>query len=426
MSGVRTSRSSGARPSFRSSRGRAAIRRVVRDGGGHDDDVAVGRMSLHRGLHLASAAHRHDFDARRWSQMRRSGDQRRRAPPVAPPPPQRRIPSCRSSGCRRSARVDVLVGRPGGHEHAAAEQRARAAAAPARPPRRSLPARPAGPCRSSRTPDSPRPARRSGRRAPPACPGCAARPRARTCWCSSPAPSAPARASRDTASVRKSSAMPLANLPMMFAVAGATSSRSMSVASAMCSMSAFAPRRELIGDDRPPRDRLERDLADELASPSASSSRRRRGRASAARARPRRPCRRRCRRSRRARSDAMRGNRSIGDSPIQQLTDRFVSIFAALAMTSFCASVVFLCSPSSAACEPASSCRARAPATTTNSNVFGNLLLIDHDDQSFRCIACSMNVSTMSSAMPRIEPEPRPLGEHDGCAADRRRPRARR
>ena len=35
--------------------------------------------------------------------------------------------------------------------------------------------------------------------------------------------------------------MPLANLPMMLAVAGATSSRSMSVASAMCSMSAFAP-----------------------------------------------------------------------------------------------------------------------------------------------------------------------------------------
>ena len=36
--------------------------------------------------------------------------------------------------------------------------------------------------------------------------------------------------------------MPLANLPMMFAVAGATSSSAMSEASEMCSMSAFAPR----------------------------------------------------------------------------------------------------------------------------------------------------------------------------------------
>ena len=59
--------------------------------------------------------------------------------------------------------------------------------------------------------------------------------------------------------------MPLANLPMMFAVAGATSSRAMSVASAMCSMSAFAPRRELVGDDAAPGDRLERHLADEAA-----------------------------------------------------------------------------------------------------------------------------------------------------------------
>ena len=57
--------------------------------------------------------------------------------------------------------------------------------------------------------------------------------------------------------------MPLASLPMMLAVAGATSSRSMSVASAMCSMSALAPRRELIGDHRPPRDRLERHRPDE-------------------------------------------------------------------------------------------------------------------------------------------------------------------
>ncbi len=42
--------------------------------------------------------------------------------------------------------------------------------------------------------------------------------------------------------LRKSSAMPAANLPMMFAVAGATSSSWIDEASAMCSMSAFAPR----------------------------------------------------------------------------------------------------------------------------------------------------------------------------------------
>ncbi len=40
---------------------------------------------------------------------------------------------------------------------------------------------------------------------------------------------------------RKSSAMPLANLPMTLAVAGATSSRSAVDASEMCSMSALAP-----------------------------------------------------------------------------------------------------------------------------------------------------------------------------------------
>ena len=40
---------------------------------------------------------------------------------------------------------------------------------------------------------------------------------------------------------RKSSARPLANLPMVLAVAGATSSRSMFDAMAMCSMSALAP-----------------------------------------------------------------------------------------------------------------------------------------------------------------------------------------
>ena len=57
--------------------------------------------------------------------------------------------------------------------------------------------------------------------------------------------------------------MPCANLPMTLAVAGATSSRPMSVASAMCSMSALAPGGELVGDHPPPRDRLEGDRPDE-------------------------------------------------------------------------------------------------------------------------------------------------------------------
>ncbi len=43
--------------------------------------------------------------------------------------------------------------------------------------------------------------------------------------------------------VRKSSAMPFANLPITLAVHGATSSRLMPSAIAMCSMSAFMPGR---------------------------------------------------------------------------------------------------------------------------------------------------------------------------------------
>ncbi len=65
--------------------------------------------------------------------------------------------------------------------------------------------------------------------------------------------------------VRKSSAMPLANLPMMLAVAGATMSRSMLDASEMCSISAFAPGLELARQHAMPRDRFEGELADELA-----------------------------------------------------------------------------------------------------------------------------------------------------------------
>src|SRR4051812_10973011 len=52
------------------------------------------------------------------------------------------------------------------------------------------------------------------------------------------------------------------------------------------------------------------------------------------------------------------------------------SIFStARVITSVCATVVFLCSPTATrGVEPASSWRARAPAVTTNSNEFGSLL----------------------------------------------------
>ena len=68
---------------------------------------------------------------------------------------------------------------------------------------------------------------------------------------------------------RKSSASPSANFPIMFAVAGATSSRSFSCATPICSMelesvaSGLAEREEA-GNDLSPRQRGESERADEL------------------------------------------------------------------------------------------------------------------------------------------------------------------
>ena len=70
--------------------------------------------------------------------------------------------------------------------------------------------------------------------------------------------------------VRKSSAMPLANLPMMFAVAGATSSRSIVGRERDVLDVGVRARLELVGDHPAARDRLERDRPDEAASPTAS------------------------------------------------------------------------------------------------------------------------------------------------------------
>ena len=140
---------------------------------------------------------------------------------------------------------------PGGHQHAAPRQRAlrRASArlargfdaTPARPPPPRPRVRPAGPCRSSRRPGSRSRDRRS------------ARPRAisvsrffATAGCSNMlvfiagASSTGALVAMNS-DERKSSARPLANLPTVLAVAGATSSRSMVDAIEMCSMSALAP-----------------------------------------------------------------------------------------------------------------------------------------------------------------------------------------
>ena len=59
--------------------------------------------------------------------------------------------------------------------------------------------------------------------------------------------------------------MPCANLPMTFAVAGATSSRAMSDAIEMCSMSALAPGAHCSGDHAAPGNGLEGDFTDEPA-----------------------------------------------------------------------------------------------------------------------------------------------------------------
>ena len=66
-------------------------------------------------------------------------------------------------------RVEVLEGRPGRHQHPPALERPASPEHPRRPPRRCRPAPRGGPCRSSRTRGSPRPARRTARRAPRAC-----------------------------------------------------------------------------------------------------------------------------------------------------------------------------------------------------------------------------------------------------------------
>ena len=120
--------------------------------------------------------------------------------------------------------------------------------------------------------------------------------------CSSPAPSAPAPSSRDRATTGSRRRCRCANLPMTFAVAGATSSKAdargerdvldVGVRAGATTDSVITRRRVIASNVS---------FADELPRRSRHDGLRRRARASAAGARLRRPCRRRCRRSRRGR-----------------------------------------------------------------------------------------------------------------------------
>ena len=142
-----------------------------------------------------------------------------------------------------------------------AGRRMRSAASDDRPQ-----ARRAGPCRSSRTRGSRRPDRRTARRGLRASPCCAEPRRARACWCSSPAPSAPARAWRDTASVRKSSAMPLRELADDVGGGGRDEQERRCSTRARCARCRrWRPGANWSVMTRPTRDRFERDLPDELA-----------------------------------------------------------------------------------------------------------------------------------------------------------------
>ena len=147
--------------------------------------------------------------------------------------------------------------------------------------------------------------------------------------------------------------MPLANLPMMFAVAGATSSRPMLGRQRDVLDVGVRAARELIGDDRPPRDRLEGHLADELP----RRPRHDRGDVVAALLQPARDF------------DGLVGADAAGDAERDQGTSatRRVSTrrtFSTLpSFTSFCASRTSFSLPVVRGVQPRSSCRARAPAT---------------------------------------------------------------
>ena len=130
-------------------------------------------------------------------------------------------------------RIDRLVGRPGGDQHAPAGERdCGAARSSARPRPRSRAVRPCGRRRPRRSPPSRRRSGRSTRRRRRrAAPDCGGSRRAATCADSSPARSAPCLSVASRTVEARSSAWPFAIFAIRSAVAGATTIRSVSRAS---------------------------------------------------------------------------------------------------------------------------------------------------------------------------------------------------
>ena len=213
---------------------------VVGDGGGHHDHVGVAGHGLHGVVHLGRAPDAHHLDACGRVEARRARDEDD-ARAAARGLGGDRVPHLPARSVADVPHVvDVLVGRPGGDDDEAAEERALLA-------QQSVGGLDDGVGLGE--PALADPAAGEIARAGIDEPHAARRERSmlrRTASCSSMfvfiagAISTGARVARYS-ELRKSSAMPLANLPMTLAVAGATSSRAMSDASAMCSMSALAP-----------------------------------------------------------------------------------------------------------------------------------------------------------------------------------------
>ena len=195
-------------------------------------------------------------------------------------------------------RVDRLVRRPGGHEHAPARERPGSGASSASDGGHDLEglAHPAGAALRLRHGAVVR-ARR--RRTPSACRtrrGCAASPGAATCARSSPARRRTGSVVASSTVEARSSAWPPAIFAMRFAVAGATTTRSASRASRIWPISASSVAVEQVRVDALARRSPAAERRDEAAArrPSGCSARRRRARAAGGSGRG--TCRRRSRR----------------------------------------------------------------------------------------------------------------------------------
>ena len=178
-------------------------------------------------VHLARAAHPDQLgDGRRLDRASGPRSSVTSAPRRARLRGEREAHPAARSVAEEADRIDVLVGRTGRDDDAPARAATSARRQQhARRPRRSRPAPPAGPCRPSRTRDSPSPG--STNRTPRAA-SVAEVPLHRLVLQHVGVHRRRHQHRRRVARYsddRKSSAMPLANLPMMLAVAGATSSK---------------------------------------------------------------------------------------------------------------------------------------------------------------------------------------------------------